>query len=169
MPASAPPQPAPPAAAAKAATVSVPIPSLPYTLPADISQKGQTLYEKIKPILDAKPEQIATSIGETQFCVATEGATKRINTAIVYVFSEFLQEALKANPDTCGEAFKRMIALKHFLKHGDHFLFLSARPRCFLALTRQRHDDLTSIQDGGNSCDTYLTVCCLQWRVNPHA
>ena len=66
------------------------------------------------------------AIGETPFCVSSEGTTKRVDTRVIYKFSEFLQEAVKADPDTIGEAFKRMLALKMFLKHGDHFLFASA-------------------------------------------
>ena len=113
---------------AEAKPAATAIPCRPYTLPSGISEQAKTIYEKIKPILDTTPEHMNNAIGETPFCLSSEGNNKRIDTRIIYAFSEFLQESVKADPGSAGEVFKRMLALKIFLKHGDHFLFASALP-----------------------------------------
>jgi hypothetical protein len=97
-------------------------------MPPNISDRGKELYGKVKPILDAPPEEVHNALASTEFCVEVDGLKRRIDTRVVYVMSEYLQEAVQASPDTSPEAFKRLIGVKMFLNHEDNIVFASAPP-----------------------------------------
>lgn len=131
-----PPRPAPAALAAPAAapapvtagaSAQLPaLPSRPYAPPDKLSTRGKEIYAKIKPILDGPPEAVPNTITETEFCIEVDGDRRRVDTRVVYAMSDFMREAVTLAPVATGEALKRLLALRMFLKHPDAFLFASA-------------------------------------------
>jgi hypothetical protein len=100
-------------------------PSQPYQLPSNISDRGKTLYGKLKPILDGPPQMVHQTLTETEWCT-TEGDKRKVDTRVIYALAELMQETVRAEPHTAAEVFKRMIAIKSFVQHSDDLMFSSA-------------------------------------------
>jgi hypothetical protein len=95
------------------------IPSKPYKPPPNLSEQGRELYESLKSVLDGPADRIGHTLLETSFCEEAGDNTRRVDTRVMFVLHQLLQETMKAQPDSTIEPFKRMLAIKMMIQKPD--------------------------------------------------